>query len=136
MSNPEPPPYPGDDPGLPIYGSIPPPPGGVPPEWPPAGPVGPVQNQKALAALILSLISIPFMFCCPCLGLGTGIASLTYGILGRKEIQASGASQTGDGMAMAGIVIGIITIVVSIVMTLFLGVALYGLNVDPDTFAP
>jgi hypothetical protein len=125
---PEPPPYPGDDAGLPSYGSVPPPPppsGDVPPPppppaaggagWPPAGPAGPVQNQKALAALILGLISIPLMFCC--IGLGTGIVSLILGILGRKEIQSSGGTQTGDGMALAGIIIGIIAIVVTIVMT-------------------
>ncbi len=146
MSTPEPPPYPGDDPGLPSYGSIPPPPGGgVPPPppppgggtpgWPPPGPVGPIQNQKALAALILGLISIPFMFCCGCIGLGTGIASLVCGVLGRKEIQASGGAQTGDGMALTGIVIGIIAIVVSIVM-MIIGVALNLANFDPDSFAP
>ena len=125
MTNPpEPPPYPGDDPGLPAYGSVPPPPpppsGDVPPPPPsgPMGPVGPVQNQKALAALILGLISIPLMFCC--IGLGTGIVSLVLGILGRKEIQSSSGTQTGDGMALAGIIIGIITIIVTIVMAVLI----------------
>jgi hypothetical protein len=134
MSTPEPPPYPGDDPGLPSYGSIPPPPpsgGGTPPPppppsggvpgWPPTGPVSPVQNQKALAALILGLVSIPLMFCC--IGLGTGVVALVLGIVGRKEIQASGGTQTGDGMALTGIIIGIIAIIFSILMT-SLGVAL------------
>ena len=147
MTNPpEPPPYPGDDAGLPSYGSVPPPPppsGDVPPPpphpapggagWPPAGPVGPVQNQKALAALILGLISIPMMFCC--IGLGTGIVALVLGILGRKEIQSSGGAQTGDGMALAGIIIGIITIVVTIVMTmLFLAVGFA--EFESGSFAP
>lgn len=146
MTDPEPPPYPGDEPGLPSYGSIPPPPsdGGTPPPpppggvpgWPPpVGPAGPVQNQKALAALILGLISIPFMFCCGCLGVGTGIASLICGILGRREIQASGGTQTGDGMALAGIIIGIIAIAVSILMTVLM-VVLNLASFDPNSFAP
>lgn len=94
-----------------------------------------MQNQKALAALILGLISIPLMFCC--IGLGTGIVSLVLGILGRKEIQSSGGTQTGDGMALAGIIIGIITIVVTIVMTvLVLALGLAGASFDSGSFAP
>lgn len=97
--------------------------------------MGPIQNRKALAALILGLISIPFMFCCGCLGVGTGAGALICGILGRKEIRVSGGTQTGDGMAMAGIVIGAIAIVVSIAL-MIVGVALNVAGFNPNSFAP
>ncbi len=73
------------------------------------------------------------MFCC--IGLGTGIVSLVLGILGRKEIQSSDGTQTGDGMALAGIIIGIITIVVTIGMTV-LALALGMAEFESDGFAP
>jgi hypothetical protein len=150
MSNPEPPPYPsGDNSDLPSYGSVPPPPGsgGTPPPppppppgggvpgWQPPGPTGPAQNQKALIALILGIISVPFMFCCGCIGIGTGAGALACGILGRKEIQASGGAQTGDGMALAGIILGVLGIVVSAVLML-LGVAANFGSFNPNSFTP
>jgi hypothetical protein len=86
-----------------------------------------------LAALIVGLVSIP-LTCCPCVGVGTGITSLVLGILGRREIAASGGTQDGDGMALAGIVIGILAIIVSIVMTI-LGIALNVAEFESATVA-
>lgn len=68
------------------------------------------------------------------MGVGTGITSLVLGILGRREIAASGGTQDGDGMALAGIVIGILAIIVSIVMTI-LGIALNVAEFESATFA-
>lgn len=99
--------------GLPSYGSVPPPPeGSYPPPPPPPGapaPGGyggvPQQNKKALWSMILGILGI---VCC---GFFAGIPALILGNQAKQEIAASGGMQTGDGMAKAGVILGIIAIV-------------------------
>ena len=56
-----------------------------------------------------------------CCGIFTAIPALILGIMARKEIDASGGNQTGRGMAIAGIILGIVGIIVSILMIAFWG---------------
>lgn len=95
--------------GLPSYGSVPPPAGGDYPPPPPGGmpaPGGhgmpPKQNKKALWSMILGIIS---PLCC---GIVLGPVAIILSRQAKTEISASGGQQTGDGMATAGLVLGII----------------------------
>jgi hypothetical protein len=108
MSYPPPPPNDPSEPGgttPPPYGSSQPgygPPG--PPEYPyPAGGgyAVPASNQKALWALILGIFGL---LCC---GVAS-IAALVLGILAKNEIRASRGTQSGEGQAQAGFILGII----------------------------
>lgn len=96
---------PGQGSDLPSYGSTPPPPGGGG-GYPPPGGGGaqPGTNKKALWSMILGIVSI---LCC---GLFAGIPAIILANMGKKEINASGGLQTGGGMATAGLVLGIISI--------------------------
>jgi hypothetical protein len=56
-----------------------------------------------------------------CCGIFTAIPALILGIMARKEIDASAGSQSGRGMAIAGIILGIVGIVVSVLFIAFWG---------------
>ena len=111
-----------EPPPPPAEGSPPPPP---PPDAPwqspppgpgqPGAPVGSPTNQKATWALILGILG---PLCC---GIFTAIPALILGIVARKEIDASGGRQSGGGMAIAGIILGIVGIIVSVVFIVFWG---------------
>ena len=103
MSTPTPPPPDGG--GQP---PVPPPPppagygagGGVPPAGVPAG-----NNPLAIASLVLSIIGV-------CCGFGS-IIGIILGFVAINQIKKTG--QAGEGLAKAGIVIGFITLAISII---------------------
>jgi len=117
------PPYPGEpdpsadeptDAAPPSHGSAPPPgggqyyppppPGGYPP---PAGYAPPTENNtKAIWSMILGILSIP------CCGVVLGPIAIVLSNQAKTEIRHSQGWQTGGGMATAGLVLGIIGIVV------------------------
>jgi hypothetical protein len=72
-------------------------------------------NQKALWALILGIVSI---VCC--LGLLAGIPAIILSRIADKEIAATG--QGGAGMAKAGLILGIIGIILSLLWGIAIGV--------------
>jgi hypothetical protein len=73
----------------------------------------PVQNQKALWALILGILGL---VCC---GIFTAVPALILGNNAKKEIAASGGTQSGEGMAQAGFILGIVGTVLSVLGVLF-----------------
>lgn len=115
-------------------GSVPPPPpshaGGVPPPPvmggnaspppPPAFAAGgsaqpvsfgpPKNNTLAIVSLATGIVS-DLAFCCCLLGLPTAITAIVTGIIARKQIAQSGGSQTGDKLALAGIICGAVSII-------------------------
>ena len=113
---------------LPDYGSAPKPPAGplpldpVPPPAPtvPTGTPGPSINQKALWSMILGIVAV-FGLCC-IIGGFIGIPAIVLGFLARAEITRSGGTQTGLGMATAGIAIGAVSELGSIVWLLLFSV--------------
>jgi hypothetical protein len=131
MSYPPPPPNPPDD-----SGSTPPPP--PPPPPPPYGsaptgygappppgygyPAGggyavPSSNQKALWSMILGIIGL---LCC----FAISIVAIVLAQQAKKEIQASGGTQSGAGQAQAGFILGIVGLVLNgIALILWLGLA-------------
>jgi hypothetical protein len=123
---------PGDQSGGGSYGQQPPggpygpPPGGVPPGQYGGGyggqPVPAGNNTKAIVALVIGILVLPFGFCCGPLGL-IGIVSILLGRSARQEIAASGGQQTGDGMAKAGFILGIIDVVLGVLVSIWWVVA-------------
>lgn len=114
MSYPPPPPPPGQgDPSQPPAGGYGPPPG-QPPMAPPgygaAMPAGPQTAGKATTSLVLGIISL--LFC----GLLLGIPAIFVGISARKEIRASNGRLGGEGLALGGIITGVIGTLWSIVV--------------------
>jgi hypothetical protein len=96
------PPPPPDQGGQPGYGG---------------GPVGPPQqSSKAVGALVIGIVSPILGFCCAFIGL-VGIVAVVMGKSAQREILASGGALTGEGMAKAGVVLGIIGSAIGALMT-------------------
>lgn len=75
------------------------------------GQQGPVPaNGYGITAMVLGIIAVTF-FCAYGLGIILGILALIFGILGRKRVQRGEA--TNNGMALAGIILGVIGFVLS-----------------------
>ena len=114
----QPPPPPGQQPPPPGYG--PPPaygqqaygqPAYAQPAYGQPGygyPAPPRNNGKAMWGMITGIVSIVFCY----LGVLIGPVAIVLSVLGRKEIKRSNGTQTGDGMAMAGLVTGIVGTVI------------------------
>lgn len=90
-----------------MSGAPPPPPPPPPPNYgPPGGSPMPQAgtNSLAIASLVLSIVGV---FC----GIGS-IVGIVLGFVARSQIKKTG--QSGDGLALAGIIIGFVTILLSI----------------------
>lgn len=91
VGGPYPPPYP----GTPHYG------------YPPARPT----NSNALVALILGIVSL--LLCQP-----LGLVAFFIGRGARREVAASNGREDGDGMALAGQIIGMTSFVLFVLSIL------------------
>ncbi len=96
----------------------------------------PGANGKATGALITGISSLVLFWCC---GLGiAGVVAIVLGVKARNEIRAGGGAQSGDGMALAGIVTGAIAVVLGVLALAFLiytiasGNADYNVDYGPD----
>lgn len=89
----------------------------MPPNMPPYPPVQPkpVNNGFAIASMVLGIISIPLSCCCY-IGAIPAILAIIFGFIARNQISESFGAQTGDGMALAGIIMGFCTIGILIVL--------------------
>ena len=85
--------------------------------WPPHGPppgyaAVPVTNGKATASMITGVSTLVLSWCC---GLGlVGLVAVFLGLRARTEIRLSGGAQSGDGLAIVGIVTGVIAALVGL----------------------
>jgi hypothetical protein len=80
------------------------------------GPVRQGTSGKAISSLVLGIAAVFLgLFCCG-LGLVMGVPAIVVGRLARAEIAASGGLQSGMRLASTGIVLGIISCVMSIVL--------------------
>ena len=102
------------------YGAYPSPPegyGGYPPPPPPysgyPAPAVGLRNGFGVAALILGLLSLPAIFTVVG-GLILGVAAIVLGILGRNRAKKGEANN--GGIAIAGIVLGALGVLLSVVM--------------------
>lgn len=84
---------------------------------PPVGPtpeVRPASDPVAIAALAVSLGSLVLAFV-PGFGLIAPIAAIVLAVLGRSRIRASG--RPGDGIAISGLVVGIASLTLALIVT-------------------
>ena len=84
-------------------------------------PMMPQQNPLAVTALIFGIvadISLVLALCCGLIPVLLGIPAIVLGLMARKQIEESSGTQTGEGMAKAGIICGIAAVA--------LGVLIYG----------
>ncbi len=137
--SPPPPEYGAPDPGqqppygqpygqqYPAYGE-----GGQPPGYggygAPGGYQSPQTSVMAIISLIAGILSIVLACCCWPLSL-VGIAGIVLGILAKKEIAGSNGLKTGDGLALAGLITGIVGILLGVagfVLAVVVGAFDYG----------
>lgn len=113
------------------YGAVPPSPTGfpaasaMPGPFPGAYPPGygtPVARRRnngfAIASLTLALIGIVFCFT-PVLS----VLAIVFGHLAQKRIKASQGTEGGQGLATAGLVVGYLTLVLSVAFWIFVAVS-------------
>ena len=84
----------------------------------------PVQNGMALTSMILGICGLVFTFSC-FMGFIFAIPGVILGHLARKQIRESAHMQTGDGMALGGLIMGYLSIgffVIGIIGIVGLGV--------------
>jgi len=74
-------------------------------------------NGKATTALIVGIASLVLSFCC--LGIA-GVVAVVLGVKARNEISASGGKQTGEGMALAGIITGAVAVLISLALVVLI----------------
>jgi hypothetical protein len=68
-------------------------------------------NGLAIASLVLSLLGLFFV---------GSILGIIFGFVARSQIRQSGGMQKGDGMALAGIIIGFATLVITLIVIIAL----------------
>lgn len=77
-------------------------------------------STRAIVSLILAIVAVPALACIGCGGVIFGLAAVLVGISARRQITASNGMETGEGFARAGIIIGVIAIVLGILFGLSL----------------
>jgi len=78
----------------------------------PGAPGSTTTSGKATASLVLGIVAIVSL----CVGLLFGIPAIILGILARKDIKRSQGRLSGDGMAIGGIVTGVIGALLSLLI--------------------
>ena len=126
----------GGQPGQPGYGQQPPygqqqPGYGAP--YPPqyGGPAGygqtPTTNGKATASLITGISTLVLSWCC----LGVfGVVAIVLGVKARNEIRRSGGAQSGEGMALAGIITGAVAVLIGLIVLAIVIIAIASGNAE------
>lgn len=84
-------------------------------------PVAPAKaNGKGIAGMVLGILAfVPGIFITP-FNVILSILALVFGMIGKKEIDASAGTQGGRGMAIAGIVLGWVGIGFALIGLLFI----------------
>ncbi|SDL76960.1 hypothetical protein SAMN04488535_0724 [Corynebacterium mycetoides] len=90
-----------------------------------AGYGAPVQqsNGMALAALIVGIVSLLALLFAPLAAL-SGIAAIILGVLGLRKARFMNPENARKGMSIAGIVLGAVSLLLSIALMAFLGAAI------------
>ncbi len=105
------------------------------PAYPPYGypvAVAPPTNGLSIASLVVSIVAV-FGLCGYGLGGYLGIVGAILGHVSRKRIRERG--ENGDGMALAGIIVGWISTAIAVLATIAIVVFLVWLSEhDPNAF--
>ena len=87
----------------------------------------PATNGKATASLITGIATLVFSLCC--LGF-LGVIAIVLGVKARKEIRLSAGAQSGDGLALGGIVTGAVAVLASTLLVVIVLVAIASGNAE------
>jgi Domain of unknown function (DUF4190) len=82
---------------------------------PPSAPASPPTNTLAIVSLVSGILGLSVLFF-----IGSIVAVVT-GIIAKRDIAGSGGTQTGEGLATAGVILGWVGIVLGVI-----GVCLFG----------
>ncbi|MGH2812668.1 MAG: DUF4190 domain-containing protein [Actinomycetota bacterium] len=82
-----------------------------------SGHPAPRVDGQAVAALVLGIVGIPFLFLC--FGVIASIVAIFMGRASQKRIEASGGTLAGLGLAKAGWILGIVGVALGAVWILF-----------------
>jgi hypothetical protein len=82
------------------------------PQGYPPPPATPRQNGLAVASLVLGIVSLA---CSQCI---TALPGVILGHIALRQIRASGGTETGEGMAIGGLVCGYISIGITVLVVL------------------
>jgi hypothetical protein len=77
-----------------------------------AGYAAPRTDGLAIASLVVGIISIPCSFAC--LGIILGPVAAIMGFISRQRVSASGGAIGGGGMALAGLILGLVGFLLSV----------------------
>lgn len=110
---------------------------GPPQQYAPYAPYGypqaPATNGKATGSLVTGITTLVLFWCC---GLGVlGVAAIVLGVKARHEISTSGGAQSGDGMALAGIITGAVAVVLGLVFLAVVIIAIASGSAEYDVNA-
>jgi hypothetical protein len=90
---------------------------------PPVMPVPPRStNNRQVLAMVLGLLSLPVAACIP-FGVPLGIAAVVLGVLGLRDARSTPGQGSGRGMALTGIICGIIGAVSEVALVAILLIA-------------
>lgn len=92
--------------------------GNAPPYYP-FFPLVPKNNDMAIASMVLGIVSFSLLATCY-LGILAAIPAIILGFVAMSQIKASGGSQKGKGMAVAGVVCGFVVTGITIIVLLAL----------------
>jgi hypothetical protein len=73
---------------------------------------GPRTDGLAIASLICGIVGIVCFFVC--LGVFLGPAAAIMGFISRQRVASSGGTVSGGGLALAGLILGVVGFVVSV----------------------
>lgn len=92
----------------------------------------PTSNGMAITSMILGICSIVLTLGCG-IGFILAIPAVILGHISRKQIKDSAGQQTGDGMALAGLIIGYIVLALAVAFLIFFGVVIATEAKNPST---
>lgn len=108
------------------------PPSGYPGYGYPTVVAAPPTNGMAIAAMVVSLVGI-LGLCGYGLGGYIGVVGAVLGHIAKRQIRERGES--GDGMALAGIILGWIATAIAVIATIIIvALVIWAANADPSTF--
>jgi hypothetical protein len=95
-------------------------------------------NNWAIISLLLGIVSFP-LACCgfflfppvSCIAFPLGIVAIALGFIARREIKASEGEQTGEGLALVGIILGALWVVLFVLSCC----VLVGLSLTGEAFS-
>jgi len=87
-------------------------------------------DGKAVASLVLGLLSLL------CFGVLAGIPAIIFGVLARRDIARSNGALGGDGLALGGIITGILSTLITIGVVIFYILIIGAAVASAPTYTP